>query len=553
MEMLPFINPATGEQFGQVPVSTPEDIQRAMKEMRQAFMVWRRRPLRERIKTLRKLQELIIDSLDEITAVLNKDTGKSRQDGLIEVMMTVDRLHQYYNYAPKWLARRRVPPGLYPFKRYYTEPHPYGVVAVIGPWNYPFDLTMPIVCSALLAGNTVILKPSEVTAATGALVESLFHRVPELSPFVRVLHGGPAVGAALVRNKPDLIFLTGSTVTGRKIAQAAAETMTPFIAELGGKDPMIVLEDADLQAAARWGAWGAFYNTGQTCMGIERVYVVESVYDEFLRLVVEEAKGIRMGYTPDIDNPYNMGPLTFERQINIARDHLEDALAKGARLIYGGKFSGMFMEPTILVDVTHEMKVMREETFGPIMPIMKVKDEVEALWLANDSDYGLSASVWSNNMRQAKRVAHRLDVGSVNVNDAISHYPVSLLPFGGVKQSGNARTHGPEEVLQFTQLRSYAIGRPPFSFDLATRMREPNHYHLGAAIMRLGFGVTPRQRLQPLADFMRRKANGKVAQDTAVPPNPPAPQKSNYLGAMALTGATAVVGAIALGVFRRRK
>lgn len=553
METLPFINPATGEQFGQIPVSTPEDIQRAMKEMRQAFMVWRRRPLRERIKALRKLQELIIDSLDEITAVLNKDTGKSRQDGLIEVMMTVDRLHQYYNHAPKWLARRRVPPGLYVFKRYYTEPHPYGVVAVIGPWNYPFDLTMPIVCSALLAGNTVILKPSEVTAATGALVESLFHRVPELSPFVRVLHGGPAVGAALVRSNPDLIFLTGSTATGRKIAQAAAETMTPFIAELGGKDPMIVLEDADLQAAARWGAWGAFYNTGQTCMGIERVYVVESVYDEFVRLVLEEAKRIKMGYTPDIDNPYNMGPLTFERQVNIARDHLEDALAKGARLLYGGKFAGMFMEPTILVDVTHEMKLMREETFGPVMPIMKVKDEVEALWLANDCDYGLSASVWSNNMRQAKRVAHRLDVGSVNVNDAISHYPVSLLPFGGVKQSGNARTHGPEEVLQFTQLRSYAIGRPPLKFDLATRMREPNHYHLGAAIMRLAFGVTPRQRLQPLADWWRRKANGGAGRNTAVSPDLPAPQKSNHLGAVALAGATAVVGAIALGVFRQRK
>ncbi len=536
MDTLPFTNPATGKQFGQVAVSTPEDVHKAVKDMRQAFTVWRRRSVKDRVKVLRKLQEVMIDSLDEITEVLNKDTGKSRQDGLIEVMMTVDRLHQYYKNAPKWLRRRRVPPGLYIFKSYYTEPHPYGVVAVIGPWNYPFDLTMPVVCSALLAGNTVVLKPSEVTAATGVLVESLIQRVPELAPFVRVLHGGPAVGAALVQSNPDLIFLTGSTATGRKIACAAAETMTPFIAELGGKDPMIVLADADLESAARWGAWGAFYNTGQTCMGIERVYVEESVYEEFLHLVIAEAKSVKIGYEPGLENPNNMGPLTFERQVQIAKDHLDDAVAKGAHILYGGHIEGMYMEPTIVVDTSHEMKIMQEETFGPIMPIMKVKDETEALWLANDSAYGLSASVWSNNMRQAKRVAHRLDVGSVNVNDAISHYPVSLLPFGGVKQSGNARTHGPEEILQFTQLRSYAIGRPPVPFDLATRMRAPNHYKLGAAILRLAFGVTPRQRVQPIVDVLK----------------PPKEEVKTSKTFRAL-GAAAALGAIAVGLLKAKK
>ena len=535
METLPFINPATGEQFGEVAAATPDDVTKAVKDMQQAFMVWRRRSVKERVHVLRKLQEEIIDSLDEITAVINQDTGKSRQDGLIEVMMTVDRLHQYYKNAPKWLQRRRVPPGLYVFKSYYTEPHPYGVVAVIGPWNYPFDLTMPVVCSALLAGNTVVLKPSEVTAATGVLVEKLFQRIPELAPFVRVLHGGPAVGAALVQSHPDLIFLTGSTATGRKIAKAASETMTPFVAELGGKDPMIVLEDADIKSAAKWGAWGAFYNTGQTCMGIERVYVVESIYDEFLREAVAAAKTVKIGYSPELCNPNDVGPLTFERQVNIAQDHLDDAVAKGAHILYGGKIEGMFMEPTIVVDVTQDMKLMREETFGPIMPVMRVKDETEALWLANDCDYGLSASVWSNNMRQAKRVAHRLDVGSVNVNDAISHYPVSLLPFGGVKQSGNARTHGKEEILQFTQLRSYAIGRPPVPIDLATRMREPDHYKLGAAILRLSFGVTPQQRLQPL----------KEALDDA--------EKKPKVGKMMrVAGVATAVAALAVSLFRAK-
>ncbi len=501
-ETLPFINQATGEQFGQVTMATQDDVSRAHKEMRLNFEVWRRKPAAERVRILRLLQEAIIDATDEITAVINQDTGKSRQDALIEVFMVVDRLHQYYKNAERWLRRRRVPPGLYVFRRFYTEPHPHGVVAVIGPWNYPFDLCMSPVLSALLAGNTVILKPSEVTAATGALIEKLFKRIPELVPYVRILHGDGKVGAAVVESNPDLVFLTGSTATGKKIAAETAKTLTPFLSELGGKDPMLVLEHADVKAAAKWGVWGAFVNAGQTCMGLERVYAVEAVYDEFVAAVLEETKKLKMGYSTELNNQNHMGPLTFERQINIIRDHLGDAIAKGANVLLGGRIDGLFMEPTIVVDVDHSMKLMREETFGPILPIMKVRDETEAIWLANDSHYGLSACVWSNDMRQAKRAAHRLQVGSVNINDAISHYPVSLLPFGGVKQSGNARTHGKEEVLQFTHLRSYAVGRSPLPFDIATQMRYPGRYRLGTTILHFAFGATPRQRVQPVVEAL---------------------------------------------------
>ncbi len=534
---LPFINPATGEQFGQVAVSGEEEIQRACKELRLNFEVWRRKPVAERVRILRLLQEVIIDSVDEITAVINQDTGKSRQDALIEVMMVVDRMQSYYRHAEKWLRRRRVPPGLYIFRKYYTEPHPFGVVAVLGPWNYPFDLSMSPVLSALLAGNTVVLKPSEVTAATGALIQKLFRRVPELSPYVRVFHGDGAVGAAIVNRSPDMVFLTGSTATGKKIAAATAQTLTPFLYELGGKDPMLVLERADVKAAAKWGVWGAFYNTGQTCMGVERVYAVEAVYDEFLTAVLEETAKLKMGYTADLDNPNHVGPLTFDRQVNIIRDHLGDAIAKGANVLTGGKFDGMFMEPTVVVDVDHSMKLMREETFGPIMPIMKVKDETEAIWLANDNPYGLSACVWSADMRQAKRAAHRLQVGSVNINDAISHYPVSELPFGGVKQSGNARTHGKDEVLQFTQLRSYAVGRPPLPFDLATQMRYPGHYKLGTTIMRFAFGVTPRQRVQPIVEAVESLGAADV--------KPKMGRVAAVLGGLA--GVTAVLYGVAKG------
>jgi len=354
---------------------------------------------------------------------------------------------------------------------------------------------------------------------------------------VRVVHGDGAVGAALVKSGVDLIFLTGSSATGRKIAQVAAETMTPFLCELGGKDPMLVLADADIKAAAKWGVWGAFYLTGQTCMAIERVYVVESVYEAFLAELLEQTQKLAIGYTPDIDSPYHLGPLTFDRQMAVVQDHLQDALDKGAQILLGGERDGLFMQPTVLVNVDHSMKLMRQETFGPLLPIMKVKDEAEAIRLANDSAYGLSACVWSRDLDRAQRVAQQLEVGSVNINDAISHYPVSLLPFGGVKGSGNARTHGQEEVLQFTRPFSFASGPAPRPFDIATRMRQPNHYQLGVFIIKTVFGVGPEQKLEPvMAAVKELDAN-------------PAAKKTTAGIAIA---ATATATAIAFGLFRKK-
>ena len=515
--MIPCVNPATGEQFDQVPIATQAEIDLAIREMRQNSVIWQRKSVKERVRILRKFQAFVIDSVDIISKTINQDTGKSRQDALIEVMMTVDRLHQYYKQAPRWLSRRRVPPGLYVFRRFYSEPKPFGVVAIIAPWNYPFDLTISPLCSALLAGNTVVLKPSEVTGATGALIEKLLQSVPELSPFVRVLHGDHRTGAALVKSKPDLVYLTGSVPTGRKVARAAAENLVPYLLELGGKDPMIVLEDADIDAAARWGVWSACYNTGQTCVSIERVYVVSAVYEQFVNAVVEQSQKINLGYSPDYNSPYHMAPLTFERQKSIIQDQLDDALGKGARILTGGNIDRMFMEPTVIVDVDHGMELMREETFGPVMPIMEVKDEAEAIRLANDSIFGLSASVWSRNHRQAEQVAHQIEVGSVNINDATTHYPVSLLPFGGVKQSGNTRSHSKSEVLQFSQIHSYSIGRPPISIDLATKMRQPGHYRLGKTIMHLAFGVTPRQRIRPISEEVQRLTQQKKKPAQLVP------------------------------------
>lgn len=504
--ILPCWNPATGEEFAQVVMATAEEVQQAHREMRAAFKVWSRTPVKERVRLLRKLQEVIIDSLDEITAVLCQDCGKSRQDALAEVFVTVDMLNMYLKFAPRWLRRQNVSSGLYIFKRCYLEPRPYGVVGVIAPWNYPFALSMPPVLGALLAGNTVLLKPSEVTGATGVLVEKLFQRVPELAPYLRVLHGDASVGAAMVASAPDYIFLTGSTPTGKKVMQAAAENLIPVACELGGKDALLVLEDADVVAAAYWGVWGSFFNTGQTCMAVERVYVVEPVYDEFVRRVVQETQKLKVGFSEDLNSPFYMGPVTDPRQVRVIERHLEDAHARGARILSGGQRKDMFFEPTILVDVDHSMLVMREETFGPLMPIMKVKDEAEAIRLANDCSYGLGASVWSRDLDHAQRVAHQIEAGSILINDTIAQFAVPMLPFGGIKQSGYGRTHGKEGLMQFTRPYAYTVGRPPIPWDVATIGRKPGNYHLLATIMHVFFGVTPRQRMQPLLEIVEKEA-----------------------------------------------
>ncbi|MEP7359067.1 MAG: aldehyde dehydrogenase family protein, partial [Anaerolineales bacterium] len=492
---LNFDNPATGEVFGQVAVATPAEARGAVGELRAATAGWAQRPVGERVRVLRQLQAVLIEARDEITAVITQDTGKPRQDALIEVFVTVDMLNDACRNAARWLRPERVSRGLYLTKTCTVEPRPYGVVAVISPWNYPLALSVPPLAAALLAGNVVALKPSEVTAATGALVERLLGRVPELAGLTRVLHGAAAVGAALVDAPPDYIFLTGSTATGRAVMRAAAEHLTPLTCELGGKDAMLVLEDADVAAAAEWGAWGAFYNAGQTCMAVERAYVHESVYAAFLEQAVQAAGKLKLGYSLDTAATNQVGPLTCGHQMEVVERHMADAVGKGARVVAGGRRSGQFYEPTVLVDVTADMLVMREETFGPILPIVSVASEAEAVRLANDSPFGLSASVWSRDPGHAKAVADQLQTGSVIINDTLAHFGVPQLPFGGVKESGFGRIHGKAGLLQFTQPRAMVAGGAPFALDVATILRRPGNYNLGAAMLQLVFGVTTRQRL----------------------------------------------------------
>ncbi len=502
--VLEFINPATSEKFGEVAAATPAEIAASMDALRQAAPQWACQPLSQRIHILRQFQALLIAERDEISAVVSQDTGKSRQDALIEVLILADYLQAYLKHAPRWLRHHPVSSGLYFTKRASVEYRPYGVVLVLSPWNYPLMLALAPLLAALLAGNVVVLKPSEVTPATGALVEKLLNSIPELALMTRVVHGDGATGAALVQARPDYIFLTGSTSTGIKVSQAAAEYLIPGSYELGGKDAMLVLEDADLPAAAHWGVWAANYNAGQSCVAIERAYVAQPVYEQFVALAVAETRTLEMGYSKAKNSRFNLGPLTDPRQTEVVMRHIQDALEKGARLLTGGERQGSYISPAVLVDVNDSMLIMQEETFGPVLPILAVADENEAITRTNASRFGLGVSIWTGDRKRARKVASQLKSGTAVINDAVAHFGVALLPFGGVNDSGYGRTHGKEGLLQFTYPFSRLEGSPPYAWDIATLARQAGRYDLIAAIMRLMMGIGPRQRLEPVVELLAK-------------------------------------------------
>lgn len=499
---LQFINPATGEIFGKVKASKPKDATETLEKSRKAAEKWSALPLSRRISILKKLYAHIMEKTDEITLTITQDTGKTRQDALIELLTTMNYFNTTLKKAPKWLKDEKVSTGLQFMKRAYITRRPYGIVAVIAPWNYPFVLTMNPILGALIAGNSVIVKGSEVTSAVNVLMEELFAAIPELDGIVRFLHGDGSIGAALVEARPDLIFVTGSVRTGQLISKAAADTLIPVICELGGKDPMIVLDDADIETAVRWGAWGAFANSGQTCMSPERIYVVEKIYDQFIKALQKEIESMKIGYSDHESAAYHYGSITFPKQRNIVTTQIEDARKKGARVLTGGKGEGMFYEPTLITDITDEMLLMKEETFGAVMPVIKVKDEKEAIAKANNSEFGLSASVFSKSNKRADRVARQLQVGAVNINDTMSHYGIPELPFGGVKQSGHSRSNGKIGLQEFTYTMGIIKGKPR-SFDVATQVRNPGNYRRARGSLYLTLGKGIGKRLAGLRDLLQ--------------------------------------------------
>ncbi len=453
---IPNINPATMELIADVPVFTSQEVDELVKRARRAFKDWSGLSLKQRAKILKKLQKLIVARKDEIAHTVCEETGKTEMDGILEVFTVSEHLNYFRKKGPKYLKPEKRSTGLFVHKAAYTNFQPRGVVGVISPWNYPFILTAGPVLQALMAGNTVIVKPSEVTPATTLKLKELALEAGIPDDVLLVATGDGSTGGALVEHPDtDMICFTGSTATGRKIGEICGRMLKPSILELGGKDPMVVFADANLERAVNAAIWGGYSNSGQTCISVERVLVESSIHDKFAQMVADKLKETKQGFRQDFPS---LGSMTFEKQVGIVQEHLEDAKQKGAHLMLeGGRhddFDGLFMKPALVTEVTSDMKVWKDETFGPVIALQKFNTEEEAIDLANSTAYGLNASVWSKNGKKARRVARSIISGAVCINDVDANYIMSDLPFGGVKESGIGRVYGKEGLRAFTNMQS---------------------------------------------------------------------------------------------------
>ena len=456
-------SPVDGSVVASLPDQGAEDVRAAVGRLRDNQPAWEALGPTGRGEWVGRLRDWLFDNDERLAELLQRETGKPWQEATLEVPFAIDLLEYYRKRVERFLADSHPRPHnlLTASKKLTIAYRPYPVVGVVCPWNNPVLLALADAVPALLAGAAVAIKPSELTPlATGEIVRGW--REDMGAPGVlECLTGAGGTGAALV-DEVDFIQFTGSTRTGRKIAQRAAERLIPYSLELGGKDAMIVLADADLERAANAAVWGGMFNSGQTCTSVERVFVEEPVYDEFVELVAGRVRRLRQGATGQRFDA-DVGSLSSQAQLAIVERHVSEALANGARAFVGGKRAdapGAFFEPTVLVDVDQSMSCMREETFGPTLPVMKVQDVEEAIRFANDSSYGLSASVWTRDRARGEQIAGRLEVGAVNVNDMFVNVSAIRLPQAGWKESGvGARLGGAHGIRKYCRPQSVTATR----------------------------------------------------------------------------------------------
>jgi acyl-CoA reductase-like NAD-dependent aldehyde dehydrogenase len=456
-------NPATGAIAGSVPRMLPADVAPMVARARAAQPGWWGLGFDGRAAVMRRAQRWVLDNSDRIVDTIVAETGKTREDAqLAEIGYAAQAFGFWAKNAEKFLADRKIrtmAPALIG-KKLLVRYRPRGVVGVIGPWNYPLVNSFGDCIPALMAGNAVILKPSEVTPLTSLLMDEMLTACGAPTDVYQVLTGLGDVGAELI-DHVDFAMFTGSTATGKKVAERAAKTLTPVGLELGGKDPMIVLADADVERAANAATYYSMQNGGQTCISVERVYVEEPIYDRFVKLVTDNVTALRQG-VPGEPGTVDVGAVTFAKQAEILDAHVADAREKGATIVTGGKRGhgpGRFFEPTVLLDVDHTMDCMTSESFGPTLPIMKVRDAEEALALANDSQYGLQASVWTKDPARGEQIAARIQAGVANVNEHLLSYTALDLPMGGWKESGLGTRHGEDGIRKYARQQSSVVTR----------------------------------------------------------------------------------------------
>jgi succinate-semialdehyde dehydrogenase/glutarate-semialdehyde dehydrogenase len=504
-------NPATGELLGTSPLNTVDDLRRAVAAARAAHPGWAATPVKERAAAIRRVRDLVVERADDLADMISRDNGKTRIDALAtEIFPAATAADYYARKAKSFLKDRRIAPGnlLLGNKRSRIHRVPYGVVGVISPWNYPFAIPFSEVVMGLLAGNAVILKVATQTQLVGRALESLFVNAGlPAGLFAYVNLPGGVAGDAFLEAGVNKLFFTGSVGVGKQLMAKAAESLTPVVLELGGNDPMLVCADANVERAAAGAVWAGLSNAGQSCGGVERIYVHERVYEPFLKLLGEMVRNLRVG--PDVgDHVIDMAAMTTAEQVHKVREHVEEALVRGATMYAQSSCpegtAGNFLPAMVLTDVDHTMCVMREETFGPVLGVMKVRDMDEAVRLANDSDLGLTASVWSRNTREANALARRIQAGVVMINDHLMSHGLAETPWGGFKFSGIGRTHGRIGFDEMTQVQCIVHDRlgwtrrnlwwPPYS---------PVVYDGLRGLLDMLYGRTPGGRLAGLRKVVR--------------------------------------------------
>lgn len=448
-------NPATGDVIGRWPRTSPDDVRAAIAHASTAQTGWEQTPVRQRARAILRVRDWVVAHADELAVTISRENGKPRIEALATEVLPAAMAAAYYaRRAAGWLKTRRVPASSWLMlnKASRMRRVPWGVVGIISPWNYPFAIPFSEVVMALLAGNAVILKVASPSQSVGQALAECFGAagLPQ-GLFAHVNLPGPEAGALLLECGVGKLFFTGSVAAGRQLMAQAAQTLTPVCLELGGNDPMLVCPDADLDRAAGGALWAGMQNAGQSCGGVERIYVHQQVYQPFLERLAGRVRALRVG--SDVNGPVDMGPLTTPGQVQTVRRHVDDALQRGAAIFAQSACApgDQFLPAMVLTGVDHSMLVMREETFGPVVGVMQVADMDEAVRLANDSDLGLTASVWSRNRREARGLAARLQAGVVTINDHLMSHGLPETPWGGFKRSGIGRTHGALGFAEMTQ------------------------------------------------------------------------------------------------------
>jgi len=462
------LNPATGEVVAEHPVHDEKAVAETVARAREAALWWGGLSWKERKLAILNIKGALTRNLDRMAEVIHQETGKPVQDAQLETVMAITHLDWAARNAQKVLGPHRVFPGMMAINlQAVLEYQPLGVVGVIGPWNYPIFTPMGSIAYALAAGNAVVFKPSEYTPGVGTLLEELVREVIPDHPVFQVVTGlGPTGGALAASPDVDKIAFTGSTRTAKKVMAACAQNLTPMVAECGGKDALIVDSDADLDAAANAAIWGAMSNAGQTCIGVERIYVVDSAYDAFLGKLTGKAKDLKPGF--EANSTY--GPITMPGQLEIIERHIKDALERGGQAVVGGADSvkGPYVEPVVLTDVPDDSSAVCEETFGPTITVHKVRDMEEALQKANKTAYGLAGTIFSGSKTRAMDAARRLRSGMTSINTFAGFVTVGALPFGGVGDSGFGRIHGADGLREFARPKAIARQRFAPPLDLLT-------------------------------------------------------------------------------------